>query len=68
MYDPWALPETGFAAAAAVKSSCIRPGEPMRGEVAYTVNTKVRIIAKRTVVCVLCSIVLVSQDIKGGTL
>ena len=47
------FPGTGVSAAAAASKSCMRAMEPILGEVAYTVKMKVKIIAKRTVVCVL---------------
>jgi hypothetical protein len=47
------LPDTGRDTAAAVRSSCIFAGEPILGEVAYTVKMKVRMIENKTVVCVL---------------
>ena len=68
-YDPSALPGTGAAAEAAVSNSCILEGLPIFSLVAYTEKTKVcargqkhyryrcmahtRMMAKRTVVCVL---------------
>ena len=52
-YEPCALPGTGFASDAFSSNSCIFEIDPIFGEVAYTVKTKVKIMAKRTVVCVL---------------
>ena len=52
-YEPPAFPMTGLVSAALTSSSCMRVGEPIFGDAAYTVNTKVKMIANRMVVCVL---------------
>lgn len=55
-YEPPAFPITGLVSAAFTKSSCMCVGDPIFGDVAYTVNTKVKMIAKRIVVCVLSDV------------
>ena len=52
-YDPPALPATGCSADALERSACISLKLPIFGLVAYTVNTKTKMMANRTLVWVL---------------